>query len=177
MNGELTPGSVPLPPVTDAEESDLLTPKAKDFDQSGEVFTSPQDKNSNNIVHHDQLQKVCIEDLFDTQESRKSLEVTGESTASTAGFEVNDGMKRQGPQYSYDENDEEVAEVLGTSYSDETQQDAEMQGTQPFVEQSAGGIDTSSVADDSGDQVLRAWPKPPDLSDSQRPSEETVQKR
>ncbi|KAJ8303214.1 hypothetical protein KUTeg_019610 [Tegillarca granosa] len=174
INGELTPGSVPLPPVTDAEESDLLTPKAKDFDQSGEVFPSPQDKNTNNV--HDQLQKVCIEDLFDTQDSRKSLEVTGESTASTAGFEVNDGMKRQGPQYSYDENDEEVAEVLGTSYSDEAQQETEMQGTQPFVEQNTSVIDTSSVADDSGDQVLRAWPKPPDLSDSQRPPDEATQK-
>ncbi|CAG2210693.1 unnamed protein product [Mytilus edulis] len=101
VNGETTPGSVPLPPVSSTEENELETPKSKA--QSGE----------NHSISLERLNNVCMDDFFDTQGSRQTNERTLD-TASTTGFEVVEGsQKPKSPKESFDENDEEVAGVLG----------------------------------------------------------------
>ncbi|OWF47144.1 enhancer of mRNA-decapping protein 4-like [Mizuhopecten yessoensis] len=156
INPELTPGSVPLPPVTISEEQELQTPKSKEsLNSSGEVTPKAENR----------LANVCIDDLFDTQESssRPIIGRTFDSTSSTTGFDVNDIV---GPKHSsskeYDEDDEEVAEVLGETIEEEEEEDSKeiMEGTQPFVEQGT----QSSAGDSEGQQVLRAWPRPPDVN-------------
>ena len=62
------------------------------------------------------LDEVCVDDMFETQDSRTLMDKTYDSNSSTTGFEVNDvaGSKQHSSMKpSYDENDEEVAEVLG----------------------------------------------------------------
>lgn len=160
-NGEITPGSVPLPPVSSTEEHDLETPKSKG--QSGE----------NTPISLDRLNNVCMDDFFDTQGSRQTMEKTMDTT-STTGFEVVEGSPRGGQKppsikESFDENDEEVAEVLGETYDDEERKIEE--GTQPFVEQ----IDEKTVSDlgstQGSDKVITAWPRPPDVSNEEQGEE------
>ncbi|XP_060069080.1 enhancer of mRNA-decapping protein 4-like [Ylistrum balloti] len=158
-NPELTPGSLPLPPITSAEEQDLQTPKSKEsLNSSGEVTPKAEGR----------LANVCIDDLFDTQESsgRPIVGRTFDSTSSTTGFDVNDIV---GPKHSsskeYDEDDEEVAEVLGETIEEEETSKEMIEGTQPFVEQGT----QSSQGDSEGQQVLRAWPRPPDVNTESQP--------
>lgn len=55
--------------------------------------------------------------------------VSLDSTESTSGlYDINEGRTQQKSQSSYDENDEEVAEVLGEDYS----ADDQSMNTQPF---------------------------------------------
>lgn len=132
VNGEVTPGSVPLPPVSTSEEQDLETPKSKA--QSGE----------NTPISLERLNNVCMDDFFDTQGSRQTNERTL-NTASTTGFEVLEGSpKPPSPKESFDENDEEVAEVLGETY-DEEEEGKEVEGTQPFIEQDSEKSDLGST--------------------------------
>ncbi|VDI24652.1 enhancer of mRNA-decapping protein 4 [Mytilus galloprovincialis] len=156
VNGETTPGSVPLPPVSSTEENELETPKSKA--QSGE----------NTPISLERLNNVCMDDFFDTQGSRQTNERTLD-TASTTGFEVVEGsQKPKSPKESFDENDEEVAGVLGETYDEEESKDVE--GTQPFVEQSSEKSDMDSTQ--GSDKVIRAWPLPPDVSSEQGEEEE-----
>ncbi|XP_033754002.1 enhancer of mRNA-decapping protein 4-like isoform X2 [Pecten maximus] len=160
VNAELTPGSVPLPPITNAEERELQTPKSKEsLNSSGEVTPKAENR----------LANVCIDDLFDTQDSngRPIVGRTFDSTSSTTGFDVNDIV---GPKHSsskeYDEDDEEVAEVLGETIEEEEDgKEMTMEGTQPFVEQGT----QSSQGDGESQQVLRAWPRPPDVNTESQP--------
>lgn len=155
-NGETTPGSVPLPPVSTSEEHDLETPKSKA--QSGE--TTP--------ISLERLNNVCMEDFFDTQGSRQLNERTLD-TASTTGFEVIEGgQKLPSPKESFDENDEEVAEVLGETYEDDRMK--ENGDTQPFMEQGSEKSDPGSTQ--GSDKIIRAWPLPPDVSSEQGDEEE-----
>ena len=93
-----------------------------------------------------------------------------DSSGSTGHFEVSESRVHQKSQSSYDEMDEEVAEVMGEdvrdSYSEdllgeETQysEDGIGGGTQPFNGHKADEIGTGS-----GNGILQAWPKPPDVS-------------
>lgn len=162
-NPELTPGSVPLPPITNSEEQELQTPKSKEsLNSSGEVTPKAENR----------LANVCIDDLFDTQDSsgRPIVGRTFDSTSSTTGFDVNDIV---GPKHSsskeYDEDDEEVAEVLGETIEEEEEDEKEMmEGTQPFVEQGT----QSSQGESEGQQVLRAWPRPPDVNTETQPHQQ-----
>ncbi|XP_022340302.2 enhancer of mRNA-decapping protein 4-like isoform X1 [Crassostrea virginica] len=145
--------------------------------QTGESLTSieevtPEEKPS-------ALQKVSVDDLFDS--ARQSLGQTLDSaesqtprqsienTSSTTGFEVGQlgAQKLSTMKESYDENDEEVAEVLGESYKEEAEEEEEEeeeveesleggpQSTQPFEEHSG---------DMESDPVPTSWPRPPDVS-------------
>jgi hypothetical protein len=157
VNGEVTPGSVPLPPVSTSEEHDLETPKSKA--QSGE----------NTPISLERLNNVCMDDFFDTQGSRQTNERTLE-TASTTGFEVHEGSpKPPSPKESFDENDEEVAEVLGEAY-DEEEEGKEAEGTQPLIEQNSEKSDLGSTQ--GSDKVIRAWPLPPDVRSEQSDEED-----
>ena len=161
-NGEITPGSVPLPPVSSMEEHDLETPKSKG--QSGEATP----------ISLERLNNVCMDDFFDTQGSRQTAERTMDTT-STTGFEVIEGAQKQSAiKESFDENDEEVAEVLGETYDDDEGKMEE--GTQPFVEQTSyldQEKDESTLGSTQGsDQVIRAWPRPPDVGSEPGDEEE-----
>jgi hypothetical protein len=143
--------------LSTSEEHDLETPKSKA--QSGE----------NTPISLERLNNVCMDDFFDTQGSRQTNERTLE-TASTTGFEVLEGSpKPPSPKESFDENDEEVAEVLGETY-DEEEEGKEAEGTQPFIEQNSEKSDLGSTQ--GSDKVIRAWPLPPDVRSEQSDEED-----
>lgn len=58
--------------------------------------------------------------------------VSLDSTESTSAFEVKEGRTHGKSQSSYDEMDEEVAEVMGTDQDGFS--DGQPEGTQPFEE-------------------------------------------
>ncbi|XP_062605633.1 enhancer of mRNA-decapping protein 4-like, partial [Saccostrea cucullata] len=134
--------------------------------QTGDSLTSIEESTAEDKPSA--LQKVCVDDLFDstrqsleqtlnsTESSRKSIE----NTSSTTGFEVGQlgAQKLSTMKESYDENDEEVAEVLGESYKEEEEEEnlqEDPQSTQPFEEHS-GDMESGSMP--------TSWPKPPDVN-------------
>ena len=96
--------------------------------------------------------------------------VSLDSTGSTGHFDVSESRVHQKSQGSYDEMDEEVAEVMGEDVRDSYSEDLlgeETQysegdiegGTQPF-----NGHKDEEMGTSSGNSILQAWPKPPDVS-------------
>ena len=92
-----------------------------------------------------------------------------DSTGSTGHFDVSDSRVHKKSQGSYDEMDEEVAEVMGEDVRDSFSEDVGEatqfsedgigEGTQPFNGQRDEEIGTGG----SENSMLQAWPKPPDV--------------
>ena len=107
-----------------------------ELDSSPEVVKSSDTETQ--IESHQRLNNVCIDDLFDSarQSLVQTLDSSGsvaaverslEGTSSTTGFDVGQlsgtqKLRSTATKESYDENDEEVAEVLGESYKEEEDQ-------------------------------------------------------
>ncbi|XP_067652269.1 enhancer of mRNA-decapping protein 4-like isoform X1 [Haliotis asinina] len=137
---DVTPTNMPLPPIDSVEEEELATPKR-----------GPESEKGDALNHSAQ---EVLDDFF-TQggTSNRSLD----SQSSTGRFDVSEivpppsGQPEVRHRTDYDENDQEVAEVLGESYvaAEEEGGDAE-----EFQEGETTGEDI---------HVPRAWPKPPDV--------------
>ncbi|XP_041375558.1 enhancer of mRNA-decapping protein 4-like isoform X2 [Gigantopelta aegis] len=138
---ELTPSNIPLPPIDSVEEEELTTPKStpKDFDDS----TTPN-----------RLITETVNDIFANKPNLPNVSL--DSTSSTGGFEVSDMLipqkvpRKVSEGGEYDENDQEVAEVLG----ERLPPGEENEVLESFQEE---------VTDDSA-PLQRSWPAPPDVS-------------
>ncbi|XP_048253364.1 enhancer of mRNA-decapping protein 4-like isoform X2 [Haliotis rufescens] len=137
---DVTPTNMPLPPIDSVEEEELATPKGGPESEKGDA-------------HNHSAQEV-LDDFF-TQGGASIRSV--DSASSTGRFDVSEIVPPQPGQpevrhrTDYDENDQEVAEVLGESYV--------------AVEEEGGEAEEFQEGETTGEElhVPRAWPKPPDV--------------
>ncbi|XP_052817112.1 enhancer of mRNA-decapping protein 4-like [Mya arenaria] len=150
---EVTPSSVPLPPITSIEETDLATPTSsgsRDLRVGDATPTPEETQEVDNFFQQSGERKRDLQMV-----SLDSTESTGMFEAVASGVSSVEVSRVKKSQSSYDENDEEVADVLG----DDTIGDSTPMGTQPF-----DGFQDGSQLGESGESSIRAWPKPPKMS-------------
>ncbi|KAK3581117.1 hypothetical protein CHS0354_033910 [Potamilus streckersoni] len=145
---DVTPTSAPHSAITaDEEDDELATPLTNDRDIRSRDETPKRRQGS-------------IDDFFTDHDLKNETHSSLESTKSASVFEVSD-IRLKTAQASYDENDEEVAEVMGQTLGDD-QTEGIPEGTQPFQQQE--GEDLQMSVSPRGDKIQKAWPKPPDVS-------------
>lgn len=153
---ELTPTSIPLPPE---EEGELATPQ-------------------NSFISEDGSQLDALEAFFKPTSSSTSSQLQGDTSINTGTFDV-DTMAKESPGAAatatattvqgststttdaYDENDQEVAEVLGEDM-DKTYSSS---GSATVVTAPAD-YPTPQAEDD--DRPHKPWPRPPDVPASEQ---------
>ncbi|KAH3855139.1 hypothetical protein DPMN_097700 [Dreissena polymorpha] len=166
---EVTPSSVPLPPISSREEHELATPTSA----RGDYSTRGRERNSSADLRvgdatptPDDTQEV--ESFFQhIGEKKRDLQMVSLDSSEGSGLyevaNVSGGAEGRAQKLtsSYDEMDEEVAEVLGEDVKDDEyhEDNTGPMGTQPFE----GREDGSNVGE-STESSLRAWPKPPQVS-------------
>ncbi|KAL4234139.1 enhancer of mRNA decapping 4 [Mactra antiquata] len=151
---QVTSNNIPLSTIESTEENESTT-SSKREPEVREVTPTPE-------------QTQQVDDFFQqkTTERRDLQMVSLDSTESMGEYSrpVEDIVHGKS-QSSYDEMDEEVAEVMGdnnddddddNTYNNNQQQPGD---TQPFEEQQGG-----DQVVDSTESSIRAWPKPPDVN-------------
>ncbi|KAK7478360.1 hypothetical protein BaRGS_00030364 [Batillaria attramentaria] len=176
VSDDRTPTNIPLPPE---EEDELVTPKSSQRDSN--TPKSSQRSNADSLTprsHHSGGAEPAqvgdlLEAFFSSQASPAAThQGQGEAAPSTGSFEVESGatkgagdgrVKRasagDGPDI-YDENDQEVAEVLGEDLD------------KSFASSAASGagatpVDTQEFPPDhitEDERPHKPWPRPPDVS-------------
>ncbi|KAL3859977.1 hypothetical protein ACJMK2_010154 [Sinanodonta woodiana] len=145
---DVTPTAAARSSVTaDEEDDELATPLSNDRDARSRDGTPKRRQGS-------------IDDFFTDHDMKNETQSSLESIKSASVFEVSE-IRLKKAQASYDENDEEVAEVMGQTL-DEDQTEGIPEGTQPFQQQE--GEELQMTVSPRGDKILKAWPKPPDVS-------------
>lgn len=169
-NGEdLTPTSVPLPPIDSTEEQELKTPKSAESVQE-------------DLMQHEPLLAPVLDNIFPQPEHYVDIQSSLDTTTSTGAFEVNEvtGQSQRKKQISYDENDEEVAEVMGEDIHESSSDSREnAPNMQPFPEIDGEMDEQGKPAEvvEITPDLTHAWPKPPDVGPEPSRIEEDITQR
>ncbi|XP_064611108.1 enhancer of mRNA-decapping protein 4-like [Liolophura sinensis] len=183
----LTPSSVPLPPISSSEERDLATPQSSRSTHSTQSLPSRTDMSPRSSAPQPQEQ-TTVDDLFMGEAAKHSETIAsvGASTSSSVdpvdlGASLTTEPKVLAP---YDENDEEVAGVMAEV------EEVEIEEEDESSEEDEGGMDvdvkdSKESEDGQGEDVAESleesseerppWPKPPTVgSEAQRLATEAI---
>ncbi|PVD21395.1 hypothetical protein C0Q70_19568 [Pomacea canaliculata] len=184
-SNEITPTNIPLPPE---EEDELATPKSSLH--SNDSFTPRSSHHSNETLTPSNHMVVGahspqVGDILEAFFNPASTQLQGDIVTNTGSFEVDSLVPKESSaadagdagngQDTYDENDQEVAEVLGEDLDQSYQ--SSISSTTAVSGQGATGGPTELPSEQVEEKTShKPWPQPPDVSsEAKRLTTQTLQ--